>query len=157
MYRMVHAIRVEALSDAPPSVVYELLKDPSTWPAWSTFDAAELDTPGVDEPNGLGSVRLHVRGSVRGYDEVVELIPDRRFSYRHLRPLPVRDYRADVDLEPTATGTTIVWAVRFRPRYLGTGWIWRIGIRKMLAAMVAGLAAHAATVTDRRQAATEES
>jgi hypothetical protein len=153
---MVQKIRIEAHSDAPPSVAYKLLKDPASWPAWSTFDAAELDKPGVDEPNGVGSVRLHVRGSVRGYDEVVDLVPNQRFSYHHLRPLPLRDYRGDVDLEPAGTGTKIVWAVRFRPRYPGTGWIWRLGIRKMLAAMAAGLAEHATAVADRARTPIED-
>ena len=146
MYRMVQSIEVQAASTAPPAVVLALLKDPATWPAWSGMDAAELATPGVDDPLGVGSVRLHVRGRTRGYDEVVELVPDRRFSYVHLRPLPVRDYRGDVELEPVGEGTRITWAVRFRPKYPGTGWVWRRGLRSMLSSMVAGLAEHAAAV-----------
>jgi len=144
MYRMVQNIRVEATTTAPPSTVFALLKDPATWATWSAMDSAEVATPGPGEPLGVGSVRLHVRGRTRGYDEIVELVPDRRFSYVHLRPLPVRDYRGDVDLEPVGEGTRIVWSVQFRPKYPGTGWVWRAGIRRMLASMIAGLAEHAA-------------
>lgn len=147
MYRMVQKARATATSTAPPEVVYELLLDPTTWTAWSTMHEVRLEVPGRDEPYGVGSVRALDRGRVHGLDEVVELVPGKRFGYRHVRGLPVRDYRADVDLEPIAGGTRITWSATFRPRYVGTGWILRSGVRRLLAAMTTGLAEHAATRT----------
>jgi carbon monoxide dehydrogenase subunit G len=143
MYHMVQTAAASATSAAPPDAIFELLKDPTTWPSWSGMDTAELHRPGEDEPYGVGSIRALTRGRVHGFDEVVELVPGKRFSYLHLRGLPVRDYRGDVDLEPAGTGTRITWRVSFRPRYPGTGWIWRIGVRRMLRQTVAGLAGHA--------------
>jgi hypothetical protein len=140
MYRVVQQIRVTAYSAAPPHAVYALLKDPATWPAWSPMDAAELDAPGADEPYGVGSVRALTRGRVRGLDQVVELVPDKRFSYHHVSGLPVRDYRADVDLAPASGGTEITWRSSFRPKYVGTGWFWRLALRRMLRQMASGLA-----------------
>ncbi|HJQ41891.1 MAG TPA: SRPBCC family protein [Jatrophihabitantaceae bacterium] len=139
---MVH-ILVEAVSAAPPAVVYELLRDPTTWTAWSSMDEVTPDRPGRDDPYGVGSTRKQTRGRVVGYDEVVELVAGRRFSYVHLRGLPVRDYRADVDLEAAGGGTKIHWAVTFRPKTPGTGWLLRIGVRKFLQETARGLADYA--------------
>jgi Polyketide cyclase / dehydrase and lipid transport len=142
MYHMVHEICVTAHSAAPPETLYALLKDPSTWPAWSPMQAAELKTPGPDEPNGVGSVRALTRGRMRGLDQVVELVPGRRFSYRHLSGLPVRGYRGDVELTPAASGTQISWRSTFAPKYVGTGWFWRLALRRMLQQMASGLAGY---------------
>jgi hypothetical protein len=105
------------------------------------MDESGPDQPAADDPNGVGSTRTFTKGRVRGIDRVVELIPDRRFSYVHLHGLPLRDYRGDVDLEPVPDGTRIVWQASFRPKLPGTGWFWRIGIRRFLQQMADGLAA----------------
>ena len=145
MYHMVHTVSVTAHSAAPPEALYALLKDPVTWPVWSPMEAAELHAPGTDEPHGVGSVRALTRGRLRGLDQVVELVPGRRFSYRHLSGLPVRDYRADVDLAPRSGGTEISWRSTFRPKYVGTGWFWRLAVRRMLQQMASGLAQYPAS------------
>jgi hypothetical protein len=148
MYHMVHRIHGTARSVASPEVLYALLEDPATWPAWSTLDSSEVATPGPDGPLGVGSIRAQTHGRVHGLDEIVELVPGKRFSYRHLRGLPVRDYRADVDLTPVGDGTEIPWQATFRPKYPGTGWFWRIALGRMVRQLAAGLAAYPARVTD---------
>ncbi|HEY3690231.1 MAG TPA: SRPBCC family protein [Pseudonocardiaceae bacterium] len=70
-----------------------------------------------------------------------------RFSYLHLSGLPVRDYRADVDLEPNAEGTRIRWHVSFSPKVPGTGWLLRWGITRFVTQCARGLAAYAPTAT----------
>jgi uncharacterized protein YndB with AHSA1/START domain len=139
---MVQTVSATSLSASPPEAIYELLKDPATWPLWSPMDRAELVRPGTDEPNGVGSVRALTRGRVRGEDQVLELVPGRRFSYEHLHGLPVRDYRGDVDLEPVPGGTRISWRSTFRPKVVGTGWFWRLAVRRMLQEMTSGLATY---------------
>jgi len=142
MYHMVQRLVVTTRTVATPHEVYAALRDPDTWTAWSGMDSVRLDTPAVGDPNGVGSVRALDRGRVHGHDQIVELIDGQRFSYIHLRGLPVLDYRADVDLEPVDGGTQIAWRVSFRPKYAGTGWVWRRGIEKMLREMTTGLAAY---------------
>lgn len=143
---MVQRITATAITDAPPHTVYELLRNPQTWTAWSTMDDVVLEKPAVGEPNGVGSVRRLTRGRVIGFDEVAELVPDRRFGYVHLRGLPVRDYRADVDLEPVEGGTRIHWHATFRRKTPGTGWLLRITLGKFLREITQGLAIHAASL-----------
>jgi hypothetical protein len=137
---MVQRISVYATTSTPADVLYGLLKDPVSWTKWSPMDESGPAEPADDDPNGVGSTRAFRNGRVRGIDRVVELIPGRRFSYVHLHGLPLRDYRGDVDLEPVAEGTRIHWHVQFRPKLPGTGWFWRLGLRKFLQQMADGLA-----------------
>jgi uncharacterized protein YndB with AHSA1/START domain len=137
-------IEHHATTTADPATVYALLRDGATWPTWSPIESFELERPGADEPEGIGAVRLFRQGRVTGHDEIVELVPNRRYSYRHWSNLPVRDYRGDVDLEPTADGgTAIRWATSFEPKYPGTGRLLRRGLDGFIAKVTAGLAERA--------------
>lgn len=133
------------MSAAPAQTIYELLVDVASWASWSGMDSAELETPGSPDRHGVGSVRRLTRGRFQGLDTVVELVPGRRFAYTHVG-LPVRDYRAEVDLATVPEGTRITWRSSFRPKYAGTGWIWRPAVRRMLRQMSTGLADHASTI-----------
>ena len=131
-----------ATTATPADVLFRLLKDPATWTSWSPMDESGPVDAAADDPNGVGSTRAFRNGRVRGVDRVVELIPGRRFGYEHLQGLPLRDYRGDVDLEPTSDGTRIHWQASFRPKVIGTGWFWWLGIRRFLQRMADGLAAY---------------
>jgi len=119
-------IGVEAFSHAEADDVFRLLRDGSTWPRWSLFDAFELEREGVGDRLGVGAVRVLITRVSRAREEVVEIVPDRRLSYILLSGLPLEDYRADVDLSPAPSGgTTIRWRSRFRPKHAFLGWFWR--------------------------------
>lgn len=138
-------IDVQAPSAAPPAAVYALLRDGATWPSWSSIDSCEIERPGADEPEGVGAVRVFRRGRTVGRDEITELVPDRRFGYRHVRGLPVRDYQASVEVTPQEGGCLIRWRASFRPAVPGTGWLMRRGIGQFLDECVRGLAGYAAS------------
>ena len=144
-------IEKRAVTTAAPATVYALLRDGATWPSWSSIESFELERPGEGEREGIGAVRVFRSGRVTGRDTIAELVPDRRFSYTHVSNLPVRDYRADVDLEPTSTGTAIRWVSSFRPKVPGTGWLMRRGLDKFVAGLANGLAEHAAAVETGRR------
>jgi len=135
-----------AVATADPATVYALLRDGASWPAWAPIDSLELERPGDEEPEGLGAVRLLRGGRVTGHDTIVELVPDRRFSYTHVSNLPVRDYRGDIDLEPVAGGTRIRWVSQFEPKYPGTGALLRRGLDGFIAKCVGGLGEHASVL-----------
>jgi Polyketide cyclase / dehydrase and lipid transport len=140
------AIKVAAMatSRADPGTVFRLLKDPVTWPLWGMFVSGELQRPGDSDRLGVGAVRVfRTRVSV-ATEEVVELVPDRRLSYVLLSGLPLRDYRADVDLAPLPDGgTSIGWQSSFDVQYPGTGWFWRMVISRVLKGTAQSLAAGA--------------
>ena len=136
-------IERRATTTADPAAVYALLRDGAGWPSWSPIDSFELERPGTDEPEGIGAVRLFRSGRITGHDEIVELVPDRRFSYAHTSNLPVRSYRGDVDIEPVAGGTAIRWASAFDPKVPGTGWLLRRALDGFIAKLTEGLAQRA--------------
>jgi uncharacterized protein YndB with AHSA1/START domain len=137
-------IEHRATTTADPATVYALLRDGATWPEWSPIESFELERPGRDEPEGIGAVRLFRAGRVTGHDEIVELVPDRRLSYTHTSNMPIRDYRADVDLTPVEGGTEIRWVAAFAPKIPGTGRLLRRGLDGFVAALTRGLAERAA-------------
>lgn len=103
-------IDVTAHSTADPAAVFALLADGSSWPRWSPIDSFELERQGDPPPEGVGAIRVFRRGRTTGRDEIVEVLRDRRLCYISLSGLPVREYRAHVDLDATAGGTDIRWA-----------------------------------------------
>ena len=132
-----------ASTTADPAAVYALLRDGATWPRWGKLDSFELERPGEREPEGVGAVRIFRQGKVEGRDTVAELVENRRFSYTHESKLPVKNYRADIDLTPRQGGTEIRWVTQFDPKFPGTGGLVRRGLDKFIAENVNGLASYA--------------
>ena len=140
-------IRVSATTAAPPEVVFGLLADGSTWPAWSTIESVEIERPGDDPPEGVGAIRVNRQGRTTGRDEILELVPNRRLKYATLSGLPFRDYIGEVDLDPVpGGGTSIHWHSSFEPKYPGTGRLMERGLQRFLGQNAQGLAEYAATV-----------
>ena len=137
-------IEVTKHSAAAPDAVFALLADGNTWPRWSPIESFELERPGDPPPEGVGAIRVFRRGRTTGRDQIVEIVPGRRFGYASLSGLPVRDYRAFVELAPDGDGTTIRWQASFAPKVPGTGWLLERGLRRFLGECAAGVAAHAA-------------
>jgi Polyketide cyclase / dehydrase and lipid transport len=138
-------IDVTAHSRALPDVVFGLLTDGSSWPRWSPIASFELEREGDPPPEGPGAIRLFRRGRTTGRDQVVDVAPDQRFGYVSLSGLPVRDYRAEIELQLTIDGgTEIHWRASFLPKAPGTGWLLERGLRRFLGQCARGLAEHAA-------------
>ncbi len=146
-------IEHHATTTADPATVYALLRDGASWPGWGPLDSFELERPGADEPEGLGAVRIYRSGRVTGRDTIAELVENRRFSYTHVSSLPIKNYRADVDLTPTADGTEIRWVSQFDPKIPGTGRLMRRGLDGFVGQHANGLAQRATTLAAERRGA----
>ena len=140
----VQHVAAEATADADPDAVWALLSDRSTWPSWSPLGSHAPERPGHDgTPDGLGAIAVFVTGRHRVREEIVELEPPRRLGYALLSGMPLRDYRAVVELTPTGSGTRIRWSSTFVPERRGTGLIYRLALGRVIRATVTGLAAAA--------------
>jgi hypothetical protein len=94
----------------------------------------------------VGAIRVWTSKGKTIREEIVELVVDRRLSYTVLSGLAIRGYRADVDLEPIASGgCRITWRSSFTPKVPGTGRAYEKALQRATEGFVAGLAAHAAT------------
>ena len=139
-------ISERAHTSAPPAAVYALLHDGATWPTWSPLGSFELRQEGRAGGESLDAIRVFRTGRTTTVERVAELVPDRRFSYELVSGIPIRGYRADVDLTPAADGgTDIHWHSSFTAKVPGTGGIIRRSLGKFIGRTVEGLAAHAAT------------
>jgi Polyketide cyclase / dehydrase and lipid transport len=141
-------ISVSAWTPASPTEVYRVLRSGATWPAWSPIGSFELEAEGHEGGESLGAIRAFHTGRVTSREEIVELRDDRRFSYTLLSGLPMKGYRADVDLDARDGGTAIRWTSRFQAKVPGTGGLLRRGFRRFLQRCVDGLAAHTAEASE---------
>lgn len=137
MYHMVQKMDVTVRSAASPSEVFRYVRDGATWPSWSSLDSFELEKG----PEEVGGIRVFRRKNVVSREEIVELVPGKRLSYVLLSGLPIKDYRAFVDLEPDGAGTRIHWYSSFRPKVPGTGWLYRMALQRIIQEFAEGLAA----------------
>jgi hypothetical protein len=137
-------IDIRATSKAEPSVVYARLRDGASWPTFSQLGSFELEAEGEGGGEGVGAIRVfRSRVSGRTYtsrEQIVELIPDRKLSYQLLSGLAVRDYRAEITLEPVSAGTEIHWRSTFDPKFPGTGGLYRRSLTRLIQGIVDGLA-----------------
>lgn len=124
-----YLIDVSVSSAAPAGDVFALLRDGASWPQWGTWTDFTLEQPGADSAQGAGAVRVFTSRTagrtVVARERVLELVPDRRLGYELLSGLPLRNYRAGVDLEPDGAGCTIRWQARFDGAPFGTGGLYR--------------------------------
>lgn len=132
-----------AQSPAAPDVLYELLLHRQGWPEWSPLGSFEHERDGDDGPDSVGAVGTFTTGRTRAREEIVELVPGRRLSYRLLSGMRLSDYRADVDLVAVDGGTTIRWRSTFGAPW-GTGWAYRLALGTFIGRCAKGLAAEGA-------------
>jgi uncharacterized protein YndB with AHSA1/START domain len=112
---------VTGRSAAPPEKVFALLADGAGWSAWAgpMVVRSWWEREGDPAPGGVGAIRRLGLGALSSREEIVDYDAPRRLAYTWLTRFPVRDYRADVRLEPDGTGTRIVWSGRFAPAFPG--------------------------------------
>jgi hypothetical protein len=134
-------ITVKRATTAAPETVFARLVDGARWPQISPLGSFELERPGSPEPEGIGAIRVFRTGPFTSREEIVERVQDRRLAYVLLSGLPVRDYRAQIDLVPVGAGTELTWRSSFEPKFPGTGPVLRLMIKWTIEPLVQGLTA----------------
>ncbi len=96
---------------------------------WGRASKVVLERTGDPDPNGLGAVRVFHAGPMRTVEEVTGWEPEHTMTYRLVKGLPIRDYRAEMVLRTEAhsdedggnTVTVLDWSSTFEPKIPGTG------------------------------------
>jgi len=140
-------VEADGTARAEPATVWALISDATSYPVWGPWSAAEYERPGDASPRGAGAV-YWLRSSRRAYlryvttlEKILETDEERHLAYAVIGGIPVRNYRADITLTPTAAGTHIRWAATWddTPR----GRIVHRGLRTFYPQMLAELVAAA--------------
>ena len=118
---MTDQLEVEASGETgtPVEVVWRMVSDADRYATWGPWDASGYTSPGTDEPHGDGAVRWKTFGRTRTVERILECEPGHRLAYTVVRGIPVRNYRADVTLEPTGRGTRVRWRATWDRTLLG--------------------------------------
>jgi hypothetical protein len=87
--------------------------------------------PGEPTADGVGALRRFGLGPGGSTEEVVAWEPPHHLGYVVLRGLPVRRYRADVDLRRHGGGTAVTWRGSFDEIVPGTGALMRVILGRM--------------------------
>jgi hypothetical protein len=101
---------------------------------------AELEREGEPAPNGVGAIRVLGLVGPPLREEVLAYEPGRRFSYKLLSGLPVRDHVGTVELTPSGAGTRVVYAVNTTPTLPLAGGAFLAGLGLAIKQLLGGVA-----------------
>jgi uncharacterized protein YndB with AHSA1/START domain len=97
---------------APPELVFDVFTDHRRY---AEMRRSLLERQGEPAPNGVGAIRaLHSVGPPLR-EEMIAYERPRRFAYRVLSGIPVRDHVGTVELTPDGARTKVVYAIRTFP------------------------------------------
>ena len=138
-----YSYRVTARSAADRPAVFAVLADGAGWSRWAgpLVRYSAWEGGGPEPPGAVGSVRLLGTRAFHSREEIVESRPPDVLAYAVRSGWPVRNYRAEVRLEPDGAGTQIVWTGTFDPLLPGTGAV----VLALTRPMIAGFARRLAT------------
>lgn len=102
-----------ATLDLPIARAWEVLADHEGMSAWGPGLKVTMDKVGSPEPNGVGAVRrIAAPGPMPPIvEEITAFDPERYLAYRALSGVPLRGYRAEVELADLQGKTGIKYTV----------------------------------------------
>lgn len=106
---------IERQIAASPETVFDVLTDHRRYAEITPLRGAKLEREGSPVPDGTGAIRVLSSLGPPLREEILDYEAPRRFSYRLLSGLPVRDHVGTVELTPQDGGTLMTYAVRSMP------------------------------------------
>jgi hypothetical protein len=105
------------IASAPRDLLFNLVKDQSTWMTWTDIQGFELERPGDAEPNGVGAIRkITASDGSEIRERIIEVVDGRLIRYELLSGLPVAFYQGLTEFSDEPDGRTLVrWTSTFAP------------------------------------------
>jgi Polyketide cyclase / dehydrase and lipid transport len=125
--------------------VWQLIGDARAWSDWGAWSSVELLREGSPPPGGVHAVKRLKSFPTSVVEEVTVFDPPRKLGYEMRSGLPLRGYRAAIELEPAGGVTRIRWHAEFEPKLPGTGAFYR----RVLSAFTADAVARLASAAER--------
>jgi uncharacterized protein YndB with AHSA1/START domain len=113
--------RLQGTVAAPPEAVWRVFTDHAGYTQWAGVKEVVLRQQGDPPPNGLGAIRVMRSGGIAIEEEITAFDPPKYLAYRMVGGIPVKNYEAEVRLDPSDSGTRLTWHVRFDARIPFTG------------------------------------
>ena len=129
------SFEVNRTSSAPPAALFALEADGPRWAEWGKplIVQARWKRQGTGDPAGVGAVREVGLWPVLIREETLEYEPGHKHVYTFFGANPIKDYRAEVLLTPTADGGThLRWTGSFTEPVKGTGPILAAGLERVI-------------------------
>ena len=136
-------VEAESTTKASPETVWALVSDATRYPSWGPWSDGHYkeSARGVGAVQVLRSAQRYMGRHTTSVERILEFDEDRHLAYTVIGGIPVRNYRADVTLTPSAGGTHIRWVADWDNTMLGRV-AWR-GLRTFFPEMMTGLVAAA--------------
>lgn len=134
------SFRYEREVAAPPEIVFDVLTDHRGYARITPLRKAELEREGTPAPNGVGTIRVLSAVGPPLREEVLVYEPGKRFSYKLLSGLPVRDHVGTVELTPNGDGTRVAYAVRTTATVPVVGFAVVAAVRQGIRQLLGGVA-----------------
>ncbi len=128
---------------APPELVFEVLTDHRAYAQLTPLRSSTLECEGEPAPNGVGAIRVLKLVGPPLREEVTEYEPPRRFAYKLLTGIPVRDHRGMIDLAPNSRGTHLTWGVVSMPSIPAPDAAWGAGVKQVIKPLLKGISREA--------------
>jgi len=118
---MMSQLSVEARAEtkAPVELVWSMVSDATRYAVWGPWTESGYQSPGVEDPKGVGTTRWMKLGRTRTVEKILEFEPVQRIAYTVVSGIPVRNYRAEVVLNSNSGGTAIRWSATWDNTLLG--------------------------------------
>lgn len=101
--------------------MWKVFTDHRGWTRWAGVREVVLRQEGDPPPNGLGTIRVMRSRGLAIEEEVTAFDPPQYMAYRLVAGIPVKNYEAEVRLDPSDSGTRVLWHIRFDPLIPLTG------------------------------------
>jgi hypothetical protein len=145
------SVEAQGSAVAAPDVVWSLVANAASYAEWGPWDGSgdrNLDGKASGDVGTVRWMRLHNTTTV---EQVLEADPGRRMVYTVVSGIPVHNYRAEVTLTPTETGTDIRWTAEWDRTLPG-----RI-VHRSLRTFYPQMMAHLVAAAERSAATSKES
>lgn len=129
------SFEVNRISSAPAATLFRIETDGAGWSRWAgpTILHSSWEREGDPAPGGIGAVRKVGTWPMLMLEETLEYEQDRKHVYGFAAKGPVKDYRAELLLEPNpAGGTKVRWSGSFVEGVPFTGPILRAFLRNTI-------------------------
>lgn len=128
---------------APPEVVFDVLTDHRRYSELTPLRRSALEREGDPAPNGVGAIRVLSAVGPPMREEVIAYERPRRFSYKVLSGLPVRDHVGTASLEAAGDGTRVTYALRTTSTIPFAGGVVMLVLKRAISQLLDGVSAEA--------------